>query len=459
MTWNPRDIPIERPSSFDETGKRVRLYPAKVKGKYKNQRNIFYFFLLFVFLVVPWTTFQGEQTLLFDIARRRFVFFGTVFSAHDGPLIFFPLILATLGLGFVTSVWGRVWCGWACPQTVFLESLFRRIDQWVEGPQAKRMKLDKQPWTLNKVARKSLKWFLFLLVCSHIAHSFTAYFVGAKNLFWLTTSPPTDHLSLFIFIQVLTIILLFNFGWFREQFCIIMCPYGRFQSVLMGKKSLAILYNEKRGEPRKVGRDKDHGDCVNCYRCVSVCPMGIDIRRGVQMECIACTACIDACDEIMDKVGKPKGLVSYSSISKMESNEKKKLGSRSLAYLLLILAITVSFVFILAKRSTIDLKIIRAIEAPYTVTGEMLINHFRLVIKNQGQFPMLIESPDVGYGTIVSPGLPATVAVGEIKRVHIFLKFNQAEQRNLKESLEIHLKIRQGEEELNVVEKVKILRP
>lgn len=421
-------MPLERPSSMDETGKRVFLYPAKVKGFYKNLRTGFYIFLLFVFLVIPWTTFDDQQTLLFDLAKRQFTFFGTSFSAHDAPLIFFPLILATLGLGFVTSVWGRVWCGWACPQTVFLESIFRRIDQWVLGSHTQRMKLDREKLSFKKFSKKGIKWLLFTIICSHIAHSFTAYFVGAKRLFWITTSSPTESWEIFVFVQILTAILLFNFGWFREQFCIIMCPYGRFQSVLMGNKSLAVLYDEKRGEPRRQKKQlkENEGDCVDCYKCVSACPMGIDIRRGLQMECIACTACIDACDEVMQKIKKPKGLIRYSSLERMSGKPNNRPGVRSVAYLGILIFIASIFVYILQSRKSIDIKVLRGIETPYTVVGEILINHFRLVVANQGKNSLLIESLKVDRGSVVSPSLPLRVGPGEIKRVHFFLKLEKS---------------------------------
>ncbi|MCB0414946.1 MAG: 4Fe-4S dicluster domain-containing protein, partial [Bdellovibrionales bacterium] len=280
----------------------------------------------------------------------------------------------------------------------------------------------------KKFLKKSIKWLLFLLVSSHIAHSITAYFVGANELFWITTESPTKNWGLFIFVQIFTGILLFDFGWFREQFCIIMCPYGRFQSVLMDQTSMAPMYDEKRGEPRRGKGVENPGDCIDCFKCVAVCPTGIDIRGGLQMECIACTACMDACDEVMEKTSKPKGLIRYSSMEQMEGKTKKWSG-RSFAYLALYAILVSGFIFALTSRKDIEFKVIRALESPYKVQAhdnqKVVTNHFKIHLTNQSQGPINLEklTSELAELEFVAPTLPMTVEPGQKVWIHFFTKF------------------------------------
>jgi len=305
----------ERLSTTDNKGNRIFLYPAEVKGFFRKHRNIVQVALILFFLVLPWLKWNGVQLFLFDIPNRTFHLFGILFKAHDAPLIFLVLAIVTIGLAFITALFGRVWCGWACPQTVFIDGVFRRIETWVQGDYLKRRKLTKDPWTSEKISKISFTWFLYFIVSAIIAHSFVAYFVGSDRLIAMILGTPQENWTAFTIVMGMTLVLLFDFGWFREQFCIIACPYGRIQAVLMDKKSMSVIYDYNRGEPRKdpaVSKDKQ-GDCVNCRRCVEVCPTGIDIRRGIQMECIGCTSCIDGCDVIMTEVKKPLGLIGYHS--------------------------------------------------------------------------------------------------------------------------------------------------
>lgn len=429
----------DRPPSLDEKGFRLFVIPAPVKGFYRNYRNLVYFLLIIIFLVVPWTRYNGEQSILLNIPDGRFVFFGTTFFAHDGPLVFFATALVVFGIAFMTSLFGRVWCGWACPQTVFIDFIYRRIEEWTEGNYIARRKLGKDPWTFSKIRKKTLKWILYLIVSSHIAHSLTAYFVGAESLISITLGSPANHWGLFLWVQIFTLILLFDFGWFREQFCLIMCPYGRFQSVFMDKFSLAIVYDEKRGEPRKqkgVSKE-DQGDCINCKRCVNVCPTGIDIRDGVQMECIACTACIDACDEIMEKVNKPKGLISYSSEAMMKGQKQKFITPRNIFYSAILTGlIGVSFL-VIQNRKDLDIKVVRAVEAPYQLTGpnqETVINHFRIHFVNQTNKPLNLESFKINSPKVevVNPNFQQEISVGQSAWVHVFLRFSLKDHDQIK---------------------------
>lgn len=378
-----------RLTSVDEHGSKINIIPAEVRGFFRKHRTWSQIVLLFIFLALPWTTMNGHQTILLDVPNRQFALFGTLFKAHDAPLLFFILAALVLGLAFVTSIWGRVWCGWACPQTVFIDAVFRRIEQLVEGNYLKRRQLRDGPLTSEKFFRTSLKWVLFLIVSSLIAHCFMAYFVGAKDLVAMTQRSPGENFGYFGLVVFFTSVILFDFVWFREQFCIIMCPYGRIQSLLLDSNSLAVVYDSKRGEPRKgqaVSNEKA-GDCVACNRCVQVCPTGIDIRNGLQMECITCTACIDACDEIMEKVKKPKGLIRYSTL---DGSKISLLKPRSILYLAAILLLLGGLTYSLASRQTADFTIIRGAGLPFSyVKNEknenLILNQFKVHIQNQGE--------------------------------------------------------------------------
>lgn len=434
MSGNKFDLPEDSLGTLDEKGYRLFRYPQSVRGVYRNWRNKVYSVLIIIFLVLPWIKINGAQAILLDLANRRFSFFGVQFWGHDAPMIFFVLALSTLGLTFVTSIWGRVWCGWACPQTVFIDGVYRKIEEWVEGNHLQRAKLDKEPLNATKVRKRSIKWFLFFLVSFIISHSFLAYFVGADGVIDMITHPPAENWTSFLFVFSLCAILLFDFGWFREQFCIIACPYGRFQSVLMDTESMNILYDEKRGEPRKakdVPKDQQ-GDCVNCYKCVAVCPTGIDIRRGVQAECIACTACIDACDEVMTKLKKPKGLIRYTSEADMErgEGEEKPRNLRPYVYFAMLTIVAVAFAIALYKRKPVDILFVRAIESPYQVeqtgTDEMVINHYKVKLKNHliedAELDLLFDHDEI---EVVKPMFPVKMKGGDAKEVHVFFKFKR----------------------------------
>lgn len=312
---NPFELPEDRLASTTATGKRVYIHPASVSGVFKRWRNKIHTVFILIFLMLPWTKVAGHQTVLLDIANRKFSLFGVTFWAHDAPMLVLVFLTFVLTMGLVTALFGRVWCGWACPQTVFIESVYRRVEEWIEGTPHQRSRLDSAPLSVSKVVKRVVKWGLFIGISLVITHSFLAYFVGSSNLIGMISQSPSQHPGPFIMIVISTAIIAFDFGWFREQFCIIACPYGRMQSVLMDDHSLVVAYDATRGEPRKQDRHDtaSTGDCINCYRCVQVCPTGVDIRRGVQLECIMCTACIDACDSVMDKINKPKGLIRYES--------------------------------------------------------------------------------------------------------------------------------------------------
>lgn len=382
-------------SSVDDHGDRITIIPAEVRGFFRRHRDWTQIVLLVIFLALPWIKIGSYQSILLDIPKREFSFFGLLLKAHETPLLFFLLASAALGLCFVTSIWGRVWCGWTCPQTVFIDAVYRRIEKWVEGNYIERRKLQQESFNITKFRKKSFKWFLFVVVSSAIAHSFMAYFVGSRDLIQMLQNNPLENWNYFLLVLFFTGLVLFDFAWFREQFCIIMCPYGRFQSVLMEPNTLTVAYDVQRGEPRRgvALKGEKTGDCVSCNRCVEVCPTGIDIRNGLQLECIACTACIDACDDIMRKVQKPTGLISYNTMTGKKASLKN---FKSISYLVAILLCLGGLSLALITRAPVDVAILRAGGLPYTILdsnsdSSTVINHFKLHLHNQTSMDALYE--------------------------------------------------------------------
>jgi cytochrome c oxidase accessory protein FixG len=435
-----RHLPDERPATMDETGKRVYMVPEQVKGFWRKARTVTEIFLVIFFLVLPWIKIGGHQALLLDIGGRKFSIFGLTFFAHDAPLIFFILAFLTLGLAFITAVWGRIWCGWTCPQTVFIDGIFRRLEYWIIGSHIQQRNLAKAPWGVKKFFKLSVLWSLFLIVSLVIAHSFLAYFVGADQLVDMTQHNPRANWTIFVVMAFLTAVFLFDFGWFREQFCIIMCPYGRFQSVLLDDDSITVSYDPVRGEPRKgtVEAGAKEGDCINCYKCVSVCPTGIDIRNGQQMECIACTACIDACDEVMEKVNKPKGLIRYASGHSLKGIVTKWLRPRVAIYSVLLIAVISALSVSISKREDINVTVLRGKDTPFQVLKseqdgvkrEEIINHFKMHIKNQtfDSINLRMALPEEWKEKqveIITQNENINLAPGTDTTVHFFVKFPQ----------------------------------
>lgn len=457
--------PGDRLSSTDEFGDRIFLYPAEVKGRFRNYRNWTQGVLIIFFLALPWLKINGTQAVLLDLAHRRFNLFGITFLAHDGPLIFFVLLTFVVALLLATSIFGRVWCGWACPQTVFIDGVFRKIETLIEGTYLERRKLDSAPLSVQKILLKSSKWSLFVFASLVISHSFLAYFVGVDHLFEMSQSPPRENWATFLVMAFVAGVVLFDFAWFREQFCIIMCPYGRLQSVMMDNKSLAVLYDEKRGEPRKGKTTGQQGDCIACNRCVNVCPTGIDIRNGVQLECIACTACIDACDEIMDKVHKPRGLIRYSSQLAMDGQTVSRFDVRRYIYGAVLLLAVVGISIAVYRRQSFHIEVLRSRDL-YTQLSEngedVVVNHFKVHIHNQSDGLMAIRinlSQNLtDSGVKLSIPEISEIKANEEKTVHFFLRQPKAATKDLG-YLEGDLLFYIDESSIPEARRVKILGP
>ncbi len=324
-------------TSINDDGSRFMIHPADVRGRFLRWRRMVAYILIIVFIALPWIQIGGHPALFLDVVGQRFHVFGLTFAFQDTWLFFFVLSGTAFTLFFVTALWGRVWCGWTCPQTVYLEHVFRRVERWIDGDATARRRLDAAPWTPAKIARRVFKHATFFLLAFLIAHIFLAYFVSLPGLWERMTQAPLEHWTSFLFVFIFTTLLYGNFAWFREQLCLIICPYGRFQSALIDNHTKNVAYDYQRGEPRGKPRDPTAGDCIDCHRCVQVCPTGIDIRQGLQLECVACTACIDACDAVMDKLDRPRGLIRYASEEELEGRQTRLVRVRTVLYTVLLL--------------------------------------------------------------------------------------------------------------------------
>jgi cytochrome c oxidase accessory protein FixG len=355
MEENTTESYRDRIATVDKSGKRVWIFPKKPSGKYFNARAVVSYVLLIFLFGAPFVKLNGEQLLLIGVLERKFVILGRVFSQYDFYLFVLLMISIIIFITLFTVVWGRIFCGWVCPQTIFMEMVFRRIEYWIEGDYKHQMKLKKSPWTNEKIFKKALKHSIFFFISFLIANCFLAYLVGSDKLISIITDPPSQHVSGLTGILVFSLVFYFVFSKLREQVCTTICPYGRLQGVLLDKHSVVVAYDHKRGEQR--GRFKKNenrtetlkGDCIDCHQCVDVCPTGIDIRDGTQLECVNCTACIDACDFMMSNVGLPKGLIRYASEHEINTGQKFRVTLRMKAYsalLLLLMVITTSFLLI-----------------------------------------------------------------------------------------------------------------
>ena len=322
-------------ATVTEEGKRIWIYPKKPKGKFHRFRVVAAIILLAVLFFVPFIKVNGHPFMLLDILNRKFILFGIAFGPHDFHLFVLSIIGLIISIFLFTVVYGRIFCGWICPQTVFMEGLFRKIEWWIEGSPSQQKKLDQMPWNWEKIRKKGLKQLIFLSVSFLIANTFLAYIISTDELFTIIRGPIAEHLTLLTGIIGFTLVFYFVFAYVREIVCTTICPYGRLQSVLVDQDSMQVSYDYVRGEPRgKMSKkvENNFGDCIDCKKCVIVCPTGIDIRDGVQMECVGCTACIDACDEVMDKISRPRGLIRYASERGIRENKKFVFTTRMKAY-------------------------------------------------------------------------------------------------------------------------------
>ncbi len=419
--------------SLGRDGRRKRPYPADVHGRWATYRRIVYAALVAIWAALPWIPVNGHPAVFLDVEKRQFFLFGLTANAQDIPLLFFAVTGLGFGLVYATALLGRVWCGWACPQTVFIESLFRPLERLINGPRNTAMKRDAGPMTFDKAWRIVATHSAYLVAAVLVAHVFLAYFVSLPKLFAMVRMSPSEHPEAFAWMLGTTALFYVNFGHFREQFCVVVCPYGRLQSVLLDDDSLVVGYDEKRGEPRGKGKERGtgadaKGDCVDCNRCVVVCPTGIDIRDGLQLDCIACTACIDACDDVMVKVGKPEGLIRYDSLRGLRGEPRKILRPRIYAYTgFLVLGIVVAATF-LSKRTPFEANVLRLPGIPYTRENGTIRNAFEVHLVNKEAKPVTftiepVAQPDLAY---VVPMREVTLDALAQRRVPVFVTMEQS---------------------------------
>nr|WP_321410336.1 cytochrome c oxidase accessory protein CcoG [uncultured Carboxylicivirga sp.] len=355
----------DRIVTMNEEGKRNWIFANQPKGKYYNARTIVGIILLTFLFAAPYIKIDGEPLLLFDIIHRKFVLFGVVFWPQDFHLFVIGLISIIISIVTFTVVYGRVWCGWACPQTIFMELIFRRIEYWIEGSGDQQRIRNNGEDTFDKFWRKSLKHAIFILISLVITHTMLSYFVGVETVQKYIEGSPTENFSVFIALMIFTAAFYFVFAFFREQVCSLVCPYGRLQGALVDNNTLTVIYDYKRGEDRgPMRKDEDRkavgkGDCVNCHKCTTVCPTGIDIRDGIQLECINCTACIDACDSVMERYKLPKGLIRITSKNNIENGQKFRWTPRVIAYTTLLVALIGVLVVLFNLRSDFETTILR----------------------------------------------------------------------------------------------------
>lgn len=378
----------ESVTTINEDGSRAFLHPADVMGKFTLLRRVSAVVLILIYVLLPWIPINGYPAVFFDVIQRRFHLFGLTVATQDLWIGFFFITGLGFSLFFITSLLGRVWCGWACPQTVFLEHVFRRVERWLEGDAVARRQLDASSWDSKKIVRRSLKHLIFFSFGTLIAHVFLSYFVSLSTLYQWMTQSPLEHWSAFVFVFVVTGLLYFNFAWFREQLCLIICPYGRLQSALIDEHSMVIGYDEQRGEPRGPAKQTNIGDCIDCDRCVAVCPTGIDIRQGLQIECIGCANCIDACDAVMTKLHRPTGLVRYDSLNGLEGTKTKILRPRIFAYLLLMLLGITALVWSAQRLSPGTLQVSRMSGPPYFWNSPEVRNQYLVRLINKRSEPV-----------------------------------------------------------------------
>lgn len=418
--------------TLNEDGTRRWIRPKPSHGRWWQRRQVVAYVLMAVFFAAPHVRLFGKPVFLMDLPRREFTLMGYTFLPTDTLLFMFTLGSGVIGIFLITALWGRAWCGWACPQTVYLEFLFRPIGRWFDGGYTGSRHLDKQgAWFTPRRLGKYVTFFLLALL---VSHTMLAFFVGTDQLYSWMLNSPADHPSAFFFVVLFTGIVWFNFTYFREQTCLIVCPYGRWQSALIDRQSLIVAYDYRRGEPRAHAtrtRDPNAGDCIDCGACVQTCPTGIDIRNGLQMECVHCTQCIDACDEIMTKVGKPTGLIRYSSQDEIAGKPRHLLRLRTILYPAVLVILLGGLVTAMLRKQPADLTVLRGLDGPFATEADGRIsNQIRIKLTNRRSDPMAytivldslvrqdLRATDV---TVVAPENPLTVDAGATRTTSVFV--------------------------------------
>uniref|UniRef100_UPI0040496BC0 cytochrome c oxidase accessory protein CcoG n=1 Tax=Flavobacterium sp. TaxID=239 RepID=UPI0040496BC0 len=437
--------------TIDAEGKRNFIFPKKPSGKYYDKRKLLSYVLLAFLLSAPFVKINGNQFLMFNVLERRFSIFGFPFWPQDFYLFVMSMIVGVVGLTLFTVAFGRIFCGWFCPQTIFLEMVFRRIEFWIDGDRGAQMRLARQKWDGDKIRKRVSKWVIFFIISFIIANVFLAYLIGSDKLIQYITEGPVKNASTLIALLIFTSIFYFVFAWFREQVCIIACPYGRMQGVLLDNQSINVTYDHVRGEG-ETGRAKwdkrenraetGKGDCIDCNQCVVVCPTGIDIRNGTQLECVNCTACIDECDTVMEKVGLPKGLIRYASEDEIVNKEKFKLTTRMKGYIAVLTILVGILIGLLFLRNDVEATVLRLPGQLFEHKGENISNiyTYKIVNKTVKDFDSVYFKLASPKGTLKMVGNPSVKVLKEgMSKGSLFIEINPAFLKGDKTKIEIEV--------------------
>ncbi|MEX1001606.1 MAG: cytochrome c oxidase accessory protein CcoG [Crocinitomicaceae bacterium] len=420
-------------ATVDEEGKRIWVYPKKQFGKYFSRRAVVAYLLLALLFSGPFIKINGEPLLMINIIERKFVIFGQIFWPQDIFIFAIGMIAFVVLVIVFTVVFGRLFCGWVCPQTIFMEMVFRRIEYLIDGDWKQQQKLDKMPWKGYKIYKRLLKWGIFWIISFLIANTFLAYIIGIEEISKIITDSPANHTGSLIAIILFTTIFFAVFAWFREQVCTTVCPYGRLQGVLLDKQSIVVAYDYVRGEKRARFRKNENriasgkGDCIDCHQCVNVCPTGIDIRNGTQLECVNCTLCIDACDYMMENVGLEKGLIRYDSEEGIRKNKPWKLSKRAKAYVVVMFAIVGLLATLILSRKEIDATILRVKGSTYMKYDENTYsNVFKGTFMNKTNKDQEVKlKVNSGNAEVVIIGGPLILKKGEIVKRELLVKMDE----------------------------------
>jgi cytochrome c oxidase accessory protein FixG len=433
-------------ATVDEKGKRKWIFPKMTKGVYTQARKYLAWVFIALLFIGPFLRYDGQPFILFNILERHFILFGIVFMPQDFHLFVLAMITFVLFIVLFTVIWGRLFCGWICPQTIFMEMVFRKIEYWLEGDGPQQRKLSSAPWNIEKTAKRTLKYLLFYLISFLIGNTFLAYIIGSDAVLKIIQEPVSSHLAGFSAMVLFSGVFFFVFAYLREQVCTAICPYGRLQGVLLDANSIVVAYDYVRGEPRtKLAREvKSGGDCIDCKQCLYVCPTGIDIRNGTQLECTNCTACIDACDDIMFKINRPKGLIRYDSHNGILSGSKKIWTNRVKAYSLLLVLLLCVLGFLLGTRGDVELTVMRTPGMLFQETPDGQISNlynFQLANKTNTSIKIKMSTKTEG-ATIKIIGSLNTLLAAEVSKgsFFIYLPKDKLEDRNT----EVNITIMQG---------------
>ncbi|MBA4409223.1 MAG: cytochrome c oxidase accessory protein CcoG [Odoribacter sp.] len=429
----------DRPATFGKDGNRVWLFPKLPKGKLYSIRRIISWTLLIFFYLAPFLKISGEPLIFLNFLERKFVLFGNTFYPQDFYLLVLAIITLVVFIVLFTVIYGRIFCGWVCPQTVFLEFLYRPIEHLIDGNPEQQQKLAQQEMDAIKVLKRILKHGIYLIISFATILTFIAYVTGTAKLGEIMDGWPVQGFGILMGVLAFTGVHYFVFSWFREQVCIIVCPYGRLQGVMLDVNAILVAYDYKRGEPRGKGERGLKGDCINCYNCVAVCPTGIDIRNGTQLECINCTACIDACNAVMKKVKKPAGLIRFASEKSISEGQKIRFNARVIAYSLVLLSLLTVITFLFTVRGDVETSINRSPGTMFQEYGaDKYSNLYNLQMVNKTNFEIVIELKLLTPGgEILLMGDSLKVAKGEVANRNLLIVLKKENVKLSNSHLEI----------------------